>query len=412
MRRRVLEVLSEEFFASPKPNLRMAAFERFLRERPEVEDYARFRAVCDRTGASWHQWPKRLRNGRLRDGDCDEATRNFRAYTQWLAHGQVESLGDSCRESGTKLYLDLPLGVDGDSYDLWREQASFTLDASAGAPPDVFFSKGQNWGFAPLHPERIRERRYQYVLDYLRFQMRRAGVLRIDHVMGLHRLYWIPKNCSALEGAYVRYNADEYYALLSLESHRHRTALIGENLGIVPPEVNQSMRQHGLRTMFLVPFEQKPDPKAALPSPPRRCISGLNTHDMPTFAAHWRGLDILDHADLGLITGEEIRIKRAQRRALNAALVQFLKQEGFLRGAVSTERVLEAVLAWLASGPSELVLVNLEDLLGETNPQNTPGTTIERANWQNKARRTIERVVADKRIALVLRQIDRARAPS
>src|SRR5581483_12125792 len=186
-------------------------------------------------------------------------------------------------------------------YDVWRERRHFAHEAAAGAPPDAFFTKGQNWGFAPLHPERIREHGYGYLRRLLAFQMRHAGVLRIDHVMGLHRLYWIPPGFPAADGAYVRYPAEEWHAIFNLESLRQRTELVGENLGTVPPEVNAAMTRHHLRRMFVVPFEQRPDPRAALTPPPVHSVASVNTHDMPTFAAHWRGLDLAERQALGLI---------------------------------------------------------------------------------------------------------------
>ena len=244
-RRNVLERLAKYFFSKASP--RRTQFERFLRERPEVKEYAAFRAVCDERKTSWHNWPQRLRGGAIEPGDYDSSAQQFHAYVQWLAHGQMDELIQRSEKHGVKLYLDLPLGVNSDGYDIWRERDSFALGASAGAPPDLFFSKGQDWGFAPLHPRRIRENGYRYVLDFLRFQMHHARLLRIDHVMGLHRLYWVPHGLAARQGTYVNYPAEEWYAIFSLESHRNRTRLVGENLGTVPPAVNESMARHALR---------------------------------------------------------------------------------------------------------------------------------------------------------------------
>ena len=242
-----------------------------------------------------------MREGSIRNNDFEEATQRFHLYIQWLAHGQVDELIERGEKNGVSLYLDLPLGVNPDGYDVWRERESFALGASAGAPPDLFFSKGQDWGFAPLHPQRIRESGYQYVLKFLRFQMRYARLLRIDHVMGLHRLYWVPRGFAARQGTYVNYPAEELHAIFNLESHRNRTRLVGENLGTVPPMVNQSMERHGLRSMFVVQFEERPEPKAALGSPAALSVASLNTHDTPTFAAHWRGDDLSGERSAGIV---------------------------------------------------------------------------------------------------------------
>jgi hypothetical protein len=132
------------------------------------------------------------------------------------------------RAGGTALYLDFPLGVNRDGYDVWRERAIFALDADGGAPPDGLFIKGQNWGFPPLHPEALRRQGYRYYIQCLRHHLRYAGLLRLDHVMGLHRSYWIPRGFAACEGVYVHHRPDEFYAIVSLESHRQRTQIAGE----------------------------------------------------------------------------------------------------------------------------------------------------------------------------------------
>jgi 4-alpha-glucanotransferase len=398
-RRQVLELLAGSFFSKTSP--RRAQFDRFLRERPEARDYAAFRAVGEKLKTSWHYWPQRLREGRLRDGDCDEQARRFHLYVQWLAHGQVDDLVRRSEQNGVKLYLDLPLGVNPDGYDVWRERESFALAANAGAPPDLFFSKGQDWGFAPLHPQRIRETGYRHVLAFLRFQMHHARLLRIDHVMGLHRLYWVPRGFEARQGTYVNYPAGELYAIFNIASHRNRTRLVGENLGTVPAAVNQSMKRHGFREMFVVQFEERPDPQAALSLPPALSVASLNTHDTPTFAGHWRGEDLADRLRLGLLPRAELKRAKEHRERLKAALIRFLKAQGFLKSRKSGAReVLRALLAWLRASESEIVLVNLEDLWLEARPQNVPGTSTERPNWRRKARLTLDRIFQDKQLAV------------
>ncbi|HEX4263620.1 MAG TPA: 4-alpha-glucanotransferase [Verrucomicrobiae bacterium] len=396
-RRNVLELLAESFFSKATP--RRAQFNQYLRERPEANDYAAFRAVCDNLKTSWHNWPQRLRDGNLRKGDYDVAAKQFHSYIQWLAHEQVSQLVQRSEQNSVRLYLDLPLGVHPDGYDVWRERESFAREASVGAPPDLFFSKGQDWGFPPLHPQRIRESGYRYVLAFLRFQMRHAGMLRIDHVMGLHRLYWVPRGVEAGQGTYVNYPADELHAIFNLESHRSRTLLVGENLGTVPPVVNQSMERHRLREMYVTQFEERLDPKAALRPPPALSVASLDTHDTPTFPAHWQGADIADRVQLGLLPRDEMKNEKKHREKLKAALIRFLKAEGFLQNRRPNARdVLRALLAWLWASRSEIVLVTMEDLWLETRPQNVPGTSSERPNWRRKARVTLEQIFRDKRL--------------
>jgi 4-alpha-glucanotransferase len=392
LRKEVLQMLARDFFA--RQTGRWHEFQAFLKRRPDVREYARFRATCDKLRASWQTWPRRA--------PFDDTVRDFYLYIQWIAQEQIDRVLTFCRERGLKFYLDLPLGVNPDGFDAWRYRDFFARNVSAGAPPDPFFTKGQDWGFAPLDPQRSRELRYEYVVEYLRFQMRHTGLLRIDHVMGLHRLWWVPHGYPASAGAYVRYPADELYAILSVESHRHKTMLVGGNLGTVPPEVNKSMDRHGLRRMYVVQYEQPLE--GPLRAPEAQVVASVNTHDMPMFAAHWKGLDILDRFALGLIPRKDLPSQKRHRAQLRKNLVRFLRAKKLLAAhASSSAAVLDGVLKFLARGPAETVLVNLEDLWGETRAQNVPGTSAERPNWQRKAARSLEQIGRDATLAVRLR---------
>jgi len=407
-RRSILERLATSFFATNSP--RRKSFTKFLEQRPALKDYAEFRAACEGIQLPWQSWDERMRNGKLQTGDFSETARDYHLYVQWVAQEQISKVLADSRGRGTHLYLDLPLGVHPSSYDVWRERHQFALPASVGAPPDLFFTAGQDWGFPPLDPQRIRHSRCRYVLEYLRFQMRHTGLLRIDHIMGLHRLYWIPPGFPPDQGAYVSYPADELLAIISLESHRHQTVVVGENLGTVPPEVNQAMVRHRIRQIYVVQYEQHPDPRRAL-LPPLQSVASLNTHDMPTFAAHWLGRDIDHRADLGLVRPDQIARQKRQRQQTNAALEEFLGRKRRLdrTRAASPQLALRACLEWLASGPAELLLVNLEDLWDEQTPQNVPGTSAERPNWRRKARLTLEQICNSPDLRRFLEKLNRLR---
>ena len=402
-RRRLLEEETKRFFAR-RSNPRLGEFLRFVKEHPHLESYSQFRAACDATRKPWHSWSERMRNGLLRSTDYRETDRRYHAYAQWKAHEQMNQLLEHCRNCGMKFYLDLPLGVHPDSYDVWRETDSFALEATVGAPPDPCFTRGQDWGFAPLHPQRLRENHYRYFREYIAFQMRHTGLLRIDHVMGLHRLYWIPKGSPASEGAYVSYPADELYAILCLESHRNKTVLAGENLGTVPPEVNGAMARRDLRQTYVAQYELQPRLREALRPPPSKSVASLNTHDMPPFAAFMRGDDIDDRDELGLIPKGSLKAERQMRRKVVHALGKFLKSKTRPRA------LLEGTLQWLAKSRAEMVLINLEDLWLETLPQNVPGTSTERPNWRRRARLSLDEIKAQKAIAGLLRAIATSRA--
>jgi len=409
-KRKVLELMSEHFFS--QASARRDEFDRFSRAHPELKSYARFRAVTDRRQTSWQNWPERLRQGKLAPGDFQREAERYHLYVQWCAQQQIDSLSNTCRKRKVTCYLDLPLGVSAGSFDCWRYQDLFATGATVGAPPDLFFTKGQHWGLAPLLPDAIRADHYAYPIHFLRLQMRLASLLRLDHVMGLHRLYWIPNGFPASEGAFVHYRAEEFYAILSLESHRHKTALVGENLGTVPPEVNESMQQHQLNEMYVVQYELQPDARRALRPPPGNCVAGLNTHDMPPFEAFWEGADIMDRKKLGLLSKRDLSCEQTKRRRLKADLIQFLKQKRCLpqQARYSTEDVFGACCRFLAKSDAQFVLLNLEDLWGETEWQNTPGTTTERKNWVRKTEYSIEEIRASQTIRLVLGEIAKLRS--
>lgn len=409
VKRRVLKRLAEAFYAEPSRWL--DGFSAFASD-PAVEDYARFRANGERRGTSWRLWPGRERDGVLpKEGGHREAFR-YHTYVQWLMAGQMEELGRRAAEARTRLYFDLPLGVNPDSYDVWREQAAFALDAAAGAPPDPFFTGGQDWGFHPLHPERIRQQGYRYVIACLRHLLRHAGVLRIDHVMSLHRLYWVPRGLDAAHGVYVRYRPEEFYAILALESGRGDAVIVGEDLGTVPGSVRRAMKRHGIYRSYVLEMELKADPRRAINPAPRSSLASLNTHDLPPFAGFWKDADLAYRMEQGWLDEAGARQERAMRRRLRDALVRYLRSEGWLahdRGGndgAEVGEVLEACLSHLAAREARLLLVNLEDLWLEERPQNVPGTTNEYPNWRRPARYPFERFRRMRRVTGTLKRID------
>ena len=403
LKRGVLDVLAEAFFEHPRES-RMTAFRDFVDDNPRVENYARFRAVVERRGEPWRRWPAPERDGVLDDADVDPASTRYHLYAQWLMHETVGLLGDPATTDGMRLALDFPLGVHADGYDTYREGDLFVDGVAAGAPPDEFFPGGQNWGFPPIHPGRSRETGHRYLRKCLAHHMRAASLLRIDHVMGLHRLFWIPHGFDARDGVYVRYPADELYAVLCDESRRHRCAVVGEDLGTVPPEIRPAMARHGLDRTWVAQFEMTADADAALPDPPAAAAASLDTHDTPTFAGFWSGRDIAERERLGLQSREASRTMRERRATRKEALLSCLRPPGNDVEAIMTETLHE-----LAEGPAHLVLINLEDLWLELEPQNIPGTHGTRPNWRYKMGRSLEEIAASERFAGLLRGVDRRR---
>lgn len=345
-RHALLSKLAERFV----PDDEFLAFER------EARDYAEFRG-----GAQYH------------------------LYVQYRMSQQLRAL------KGV-LYLDFPLGVNRRGYDAHRFAERFARDASVGAPPDLFFTKGQNWGFAPPDPDAIRARHHDYFRKCIRHQLAYASILRIDHVMGLHRLFWIPRGADAKDGVYVRYPEEELYAVLAIESQRAKSVIVGEDLGTVPQYVPRMMQRHGIRRMSVVQYELTPERVA---EPPKESIASINTHDMPTFAGFWNADDVDDRVAQGLLDARGADEERAKRAKMRAALTTFLTARGLLpEGAAGgPATVLEAVLRFLASSDAEMVLVNLEDLWLEREPVNRPG--VPERSWRRRMRVPLEQLRSD-----------------
>lgn len=398
LKRAVMNAMADELLRTDGE--RRKDFERFIRSRDYLKDYARFRVALEKNGKLGAKLPAFSESGR-------EIHRQM--YAQWLAQEQMDQVLSACRGAGVKFYLDLPLGVNTKSFDAWRFKNFFVQNMSTGAPPDSFFTKGQDWGFAPLHPHRMRELRYRYVIDYLRFQMKHTGMLRIDHVMGLHRLWWVPKGFPPGAGAYVGYPAEELYAILAIESHRHKTVLVGENLGTVPDVVNKSMERRRVRKLYVLQYEQ--GATGAVRAPRRNEVASLNTHDMPTFAAFVKGLDIGDRQSLGLMTRAQAMGERKQRSRQRLALEKFLRGKRLLsRRKTSVKELTKAALLYLAGSEAQTVLVSLEDTWLETKPQNVPGTSSERPNWQRKTRKSLEQIMQDKELFRLCSELTKKRS--
>jgi 4-alpha-glucanotransferase len=408
LKRRVMTELSRYFFSSD--NRRLAELEQFVKENPVVETYARFRAVVDKRHQTWNEWPERLRDGEIGEGDYNKEDKDYHLYAQWIARQQVQALAENSRKRNIKLYFDLPLGVHAGGFDAWHYRDIFAAGATAGAPPDAVFTGGQNWWCPPLHPQKIREQGYRYVVDYLRHHLRYASMLRIDHVMGMHRLYWIPRGAEPGRGVYVRYHADELYAVLAVESQRSRSVIVGEDLGIVPSYVRPAMSRHGLHRMYILYYEILEKASGKLNKIPPATVAALNTHDMPPFAAFWRESDIGERKQLGLVNEKGMRRETKERRMIKAALEAFLRGKKYLKKPNPGARdMLEACLAYLSASRSRFVLVNLEDLWQETKAQNVPGVGDKYPSWKNKARYSLEEFLQSEEVLEILKDVDNNR---
>jgi len=385
---------------------------------------ARFHAA-DASVWGWQVWPQAFRD---HEG---EAVARFAAeaqerveyyeYLQWQAELQLARVGARCEalRLTVGLYLDLAVSVDRAGSDAWAEREIYALEASVGAPPDDFNLKGQNWGLPPLRPDALRSARHDLFIDSLRESMRYAGALRIDHVMGLMRLFWIPSGLEPRDGAYVHYPLDELLAIVALESHRCRCMVIGEDLGTVPDEVRAALARAAVLSYRLLYFERdsagdfKPGAEY-----PREALVAVSTHDLPTLAGWWDGLDLRLRQAMNVFPSDAVReaqiVARGQDRvrlllALDRAK---LLPEGIRADAPPSTLdapLAEAVHAYAAAAPARVMMLQLEDALGVADQANFPGTVDEQPNWRRKLPVTVDALAEEPRVASLAQRLSEIR---
>jgi 4-alpha-glucanotransferase len=349
----------------------------------------------------WPDWP-----AEYRDPDS-RSTREFQKrhwrsimfyqYVQWQINLQLERAQQHAREKRLSigLYHDLALATDSCGSDLWAHRTFYASGCRVGSPPDDFSPSGQDWAFPPPNSDRHWESGYRLFIESIRKNCRHGGALRIDHVMRFFRLYWIPDGVDATAGAYVRDRSEDLIRILALESVRHRVIVIGEDLGTVEPNVRQTLEQFGILSYRLLYFER--DSRGEFISPdqyPEQALVSSTTHDLPTIAGFWTGEDIEARRRAGMLRDDQgYRAQLANRavdkqRILDAMHTAGLLPDWFPRSAAETQELTgelhNAVIGFLASTPSRLLLTNQEDLTKETQQQNLPGTTSQYPNRSRK----------------------------
>ena len=400
---------------------RGAAYRRFQAERgAPLLRHGRFEALqgvfhaADASVWGWPVWPEAYRSPHAPEVDAfahehaDEV--DFHIYLQWLAEDQLAAARRHCADRGMTigLYLDLAVSVDRAGSDVWAHAADYAVGATIGAPPDEVNPQGQGWGLPPLRPDRSRRNGHALFIETLRAVMRHTGALRIDHVMGLMRLYWIPPGHSPTAGAYVLYPLDELAAIVALESQRQRCLVIGEDLGTVADAIRVAMERYHLLSYRLLYFERNDD-GAFKPGDayPRRALVAVSTHDLPTLAGWWTGHDLLVRQRLGLFPAGSIYEQQLATRAQDRVrLLLALERAGLLPAGVLpqidatpqlTEPLAEAIHAYAAGSNAEVMLVQLEDVLGVEDQANLPGTVDEHPNWRQKLPTGLEAQAVDPR---------------
>jgi len=367
----------------------------------------------------WPVWPQTLRDPNSAAVAAFTAEHNERVeyfqYLQWLAAEQLEAACTEARTHGMHigLYQDVAVGVDLGGADTWADRELFAIGARIGCPPDDFSLMGQDWGLPPWIPERLHEQAYAPFITMLRANMRGAGALRLDHVMGLMRLYWAPPGEDARSGAYLNYPLQDLLGILALESQRNRCLIVGEDLGTVPDAVRGALYDLGVLTYRLFYFERNwgQENHGAFKMPheyPAQALVSASTHDLPTLTGFWQGTDIELRTRLGLYPSEDQRLRQIEeRRQDRGRLLATLAHAGFLPEGISqnpelvpemTPALLRAIQRYLASTPAQLCMLQAEDLLGQNEQANLPGTVEQHPNWQRKLRLDIETWMSDKDI--------------
>ncbi|HET7547165.1 MAG TPA: malto-oligosyltrehalose synthase, partial [Usitatibacter sp.] len=388
-----------------------------------LRHHALHEALAEFHGTHWREWPAEHRDphgeGVRRFARENPARVGLHEYLQWQADLQLGRAQEACRDLGMAvgLYADLAISIGPDGSEAWANQHLYALGASVGAPPDAFAQRGQDWGLPPLDPVRLAESAYAPFIATLRANMLRAGALRIDHVMGLARLWWVPAGCEPGAGAYVRYPLEDLLGILALESHRERCLVIGEDLGTVADELRRALEANEVLSYRLLLFERHGEAFKAPAEYPRRALVAWSTHDLPTFAGWWREEDLATRAKLGLLDEASLARERDERRRGREALAAALRHEGLLAdgahaGGPLTDELAVAVQAFAARTPSAVMVVQMEDVLEVAGQANLPGTVDQHPNWRRKLPLPVEAWPRDPRVRRLTRTLAAIRGKS
>ena len=376
----------------------------------------------------WPVWPEEYRDPGLpavaQWAEHNRARIEYYQYLQWQADRQLSAVGRRSYQMGMGigLYQDLAVSVDRGGAETWALQSLYAREVSIGAPPDELALTGQNWGLPPLVPRALRAAAYAPFITTLRANMSHGGAVRIDHVMGLMRLFWIPPGGTGKDGAYVHYPFADLLGILALESHRNRCLVIGEDLGTVPDEVRAALAPMNVLSYRLFYFERNETGEFKPPSAyPERALAAASTHDLPTLAGYWKGQDIVERERLGLFPSDEKREQQILSRTQDRArLLMALSREGLLPEGVTadpasapemTPSLSRAVHVYLARSPAKVVIVQPEDIIGETRQANLPGTVDEHPNWRRKLMLDVDGFDKDTRARAMFAALSGVRGP-
>lgn len=353
--------------------------------------------------ADWHRWPDGYRSAdspatqRFAEEFADAVT--FQAWLQFVADGQLRECSEAAGGMAIGLYRDLAVGANRAGAETWANPTAVVDGAQVGAPPDIYNPQGQDWGLPPFNPRALRAEGYRSFIDLVRANMRHAGGLRIDHVMALQQLYWVPTGRSAAEGAYVRYPLDDLVGILALESQRHRCLVVGEDLGTVPEGFRERMERANILSYRVLFFEKDADGFIAPGDYPSLALAVASSHDLPTLRAWWQATDLTLKQQLGLFpTADHAAQAEAQREMDRDALEALLRRNRLTdTGTLDADGFANAAHALLGRACSIVTMLQLDDLTGEIEPVNVPTTSHEHPNWRRRISTSLEQLAEDAR---------------
>jgi len=373
------KALESIFKVAPDP----PGFQSWVRGQGKaLEDYATFGAITEHVGPAWRSWPAELRHPRSEGVAVMRGHLASRVdFHKWVQFHLDRQLARASKE--IDLITDVPVGFAADGCDSWRWQDLLAPDMRVGAPPDYFFPDGQDWGMPPFDPWKLRKAHFEPFVETIRSTAKHAAGLRLDHVMGLFRLFWIPRDAHASGGAYVRFPARELLEILAFESRKSKTFIVGEDLGLVEPAMRSRLRHSGVLSYRLLWFEDDPPEKW-----PRESAAAIGTHDLPTVAGIWN------------LSEPDQRQHHLRRRLTDAT--------GLPDGTPPVE-VAVAAYQRLAQARSRIVLASFEDALAIEERTNQPGTTTERPNWRLALTKPLEEIEHDAGVLQIAESMRAAR---
>ncbi|WP_418883962.1 4-alpha-glucanotransferase [Bisgaardia hudsonensis] len=424
--------LAFDFFQEKASNIRHKQFEKFIQENGEsLQIQGTFDALhqyfSQESGNKfgWDYWQKEYQDYH------SDAVQEFRKqhindvlfymWLQFCADQQLKECYNICLEQKMPigLYRDLAVGVTNNGAETWFDKQLYCLNVSVGAPPDVLAPQGQNWGLSPINPHKLKQRAYQPFIELVRANMKHSGALRIDHIMSLLRLWWIPKNKTAKDGVYIRYPVDDLLAILALESHRHNSLIIGEDLGTVPKEIISKLKNAGILSykIFYFEFDSQGNSRN-LKDYPYQAMTTLSTHDLPTVNGYWRGYDFELGQRFGIYPNSQVLSKlKIDRIYAKSKILERLQENNINVESEINETLSSCVNKkfnhqlqhYVANVSSALFGLQPEDWLDMTEPVNIPGTSDEYANWRRKLTKTVAEIFSDTEIKLLLQGIRKKR---